>query len=44
MQINCCNAQLIILLIFDVLLEVVLCIAFITSYFDSILSFFIEIE
>ncbi len=44
MQINCRNAQLITLLIFDVLLKVILCIAFITLRFNIILSSSVEIK
>jgi hypothetical protein len=44
MQINYRNVQLIILLILNILLEVILCIAFITLSFDIILLSFIEIE
>ncbi len=44
MQINCRNEQLITLLIFDVLLEVVLCIALITLRFNIISLSFIKIK
>ncbi len=44
MRINYCNAQLIILLILDILLEVVLYIALITLRFNIISLSFIEIE
>jgi len=44
MQINCRNVQLIISLIFDVLLEIILCIALITLRFNIVLSSFIEIK
>ncbi len=44
MQINYYSAQLIILLIFDILSKVILCIAFITSRFNIVLSSSIEIE
>jgi hypothetical protein len=40
MRINCCNVRLITLLILDVLLKVVLCIAFITLRFNITLLFF----
>ncbi len=44
MQINCRNAQLIILLIFNIFLKVVLCIALIILRFNIILLSFIKIE
>jgi len=44
MQINCRNVQLIILLIFDILSRVILCIALITLRFNIILLSFIKIK
>jgi hypothetical protein len=44
MQINYRNVQLIILLISNVLLEIVLCIALITLRFDIVSSFSIKIK
>ncbi len=44
MQINCRNIRLIILLIFNILLEVILCIAFITLRFDIVLLSSIEVK
>ncbi len=44
MRMNCCNAQLIISLISNVLLEIMLCIALITLRFNIVLLSFMEIK
>jgi len=44
MQINCRNVQLIILLILNILLEVILCVVFITLRFNITLLSFIEMK